>query len=207
MNQVIANIRAVKLYGWESVFGEKIGQLRDKEIAYLRHLALVKSTIQSFSSFTPGAAAICKTAASEIMATDSHTATFVAYALLGNTLQALTVFTALHLFNELQVPIMVIPRAYGMLIDISIAMGRVQKMLAAEELRHKFVVDPNAESAISVKGSFQYEEAICHLQNQQNSTVDTRLSESVPVRPFALKNISLQIPDGRTNNQLHAFEL
>ena len=58
LTEIIANIRAVKVYAWESTFGTKIAELRKQEIIHLRRYGLLRSTIASISNFTPIAAAI-----------------------------------------------------------------------------------------------------------------------------------------------------
>lgn len=60
LGEIINNIRAVKLYAYEKYFGDKIGDLRKKELFKLRHYCLLRSMVTSTFTFLPVLAAICK---------------------------------------------------------------------------------------------------------------------------------------------------
>lgn len=94
---------------------------------------------------------------------------------------------------------MIIPKAYGALIEMSVAMKRVGKMLAAEEIQHKYIIDPTAKVAVDIKGDFQFEEVPSHLQTQSSDEPSTSASPPADTplsQPFALRDINLSIPEG-----------
>lgn len=60
LTDVISNIRAVKLYAYETFFGKKVSDLRNQEMEKLQSFGLVRSLIMSTFGFLPILAAVCK---------------------------------------------------------------------------------------------------------------------------------------------------
>ena len=60
LSEIMSNIRAVKLYAYETFFGQKVSGYREQELAKLRRNGLNRSTMMSTMSFIPILAAVCK---------------------------------------------------------------------------------------------------------------------------------------------------
>ena len=60
LSEIINNIRAVKLYAYEVIFGERVSVLRRKEMAKLRKNGLNRATMSATSAFIPVLSAVCK---------------------------------------------------------------------------------------------------------------------------------------------------
>ncbi|EIW71597.1 hypothetical protein TREMEDRAFT_28299, partial [Tremella mesenterica DSM 1558] len=186
LSEVITNIRAVKVYAWEAIFGHRISEMRKVEIAYLRRYSLYRSAVVALSAIAPVAASVL---------------TFIAYALAGNKLDPVVVFTALHLYIALQRPVMVLPKSFAAILDLKVSIERIGLTLAAEELVHDIVIDPTALPAIDVEGQFQFDEVAPHEREQTRNQNDSpELFDQTPIlaskQPFALRGLDLKIPQG-----------
>jgi ATP-binding cassette, subfamily C (CFTR/MRP), member 1 len=106
MNEVLAGMKVLKLYGWELSFKQIIGKIRALELKSLKK-ASVLSIITSFSwSCVP------------ILVTGVSFSTFV---LINkeNRLDPSTAFVSLTLFNILRFPLSVLPGIISSLIAVS----------------------------------------------------------------------------------------
>jgi len=60
MSEIINNIRAVKLYAYDSYMGRKVTAVREKEIKVLRAYGTLRSTLNALFEFIPVLAVVCK---------------------------------------------------------------------------------------------------------------------------------------------------
>lgn len=151
---------------------------------------------------------------------------FITYSLVGNELDSATIFASLQLFNVIETPMQVLPTVFSFLSDGYVAVGRIAKILRADEQPHGLVVHPEQELAIDATGDFAFETAESPItssteiglgkgtnENTKQApesplAFDNRYSPSdadartptkimqAPQAPFSLKNIDLKIPRG-----------
>ena len=57
-SEVLGGIRLIKLYAWEAFYAHQITDLRAKEIAKVRMMAVARATLISVMTFLPIAASI-----------------------------------------------------------------------------------------------------------------------------------------------------
>lgn len=117
--EVIMNMKAIKLHGWETPFAEKIHNLRDQE---LTDLARVLSA-NTFSLL------ITRTLMPLLVAT----ATFATYIWLGNELDVATALTASIVFALLRWPLYFFPNSINRLVDAMVTLRRIQSFLLSKE--------------------------------------------------------------------------
>jgi ATP-binding cassette subfamily C (CFTR/MRP) protein 1 len=60
LTEVINGIRAVKLYAYETFFGDKISSLRKQELVKLKANGVNSATMTATTSFIPTLAAVCE---------------------------------------------------------------------------------------------------------------------------------------------------
>ncbi|KAG0359164.1 Canalicular multispecific organic anion transporter 2 [Podila minutissima] len=144
VNEVLAGIKIVKLYGWESSFRSKIAVYRNRELAILRKIGLAFSFMTiMFSSLTL------------LMALVS----FSIYATVGGPggapgdINAQTIFVSLTLFGLLNRPIGMLSFILGETVGLVVANRRIQRYLLSEELdeseieRHDTLPEKTSDSA------------------------------------------------------------
>lgn len=129
LSEVIAHIRSVKLYAYGAHFEEEVNELRKAELGKLRDNGLNRATMTGVSYLLPMLAAIrellgpCCTIGQGAEA--DLTVSFVTYSLIGHTLDAAIIFSALQYFNILEMPISFLPMILTALSD---AMSAVRQL-------------------------------------------------------------------------------
>ncbi|TMW67024.1 hypothetical protein Poli38472_012140 [Pythium oligandrum] len=145
VKEVFGAIQIVKLNAWEAKFGDKLLEVREKELSTLRYRAYLN-------------------VASSVVMWGTHvlvsTASFSVYTLvLGNQLTAATVFTSMALFNAIRDPLSNAPRIMSLCIQAKVSLDRMSDFLTIDEYDNTNVSrDGNAHSAdvmVEIKdGSF-----------------------------------------------------
>ncbi|KAF9106425.1 Canalicular multispecific organic anion transporter 2 [Mortierella sp. GBA35] len=129
--EVLAGIKIVKIYGWESAFLRRILSIRNQELATLKMIGV----LQAFMS-------IIFISSSLIISL----ITFGVYALWGGpdftrgTLTPQVVFVSMTLFVMLRSPIAMLSEAITSTISLVVGTRRVQEFLLREEIREEDVV-------------------------------------------------------------------
>ncbi|KAF9586641.1 Multidrug resistance-associated protein 1 [Lunasporangiospora selenospora] len=125
INEVLAGIKIVKLYGWESSFRKRIAEYRGQEIRVLYRLGVGFSfMVIIFSSLTL------------LMALSS----FSIYGSIGGSggnggeINAQTIFVSVSLFGLLNRPIALLAHVTSELMSVIVATKRIQRFLMAEEV-------------------------------------------------------------------------
>ncbi|KAG9295694.1 hypothetical protein G9A89_001711 [Geosiphon pyriformis] len=177
MNEVLNGIKVIKLYAWEAPFLKKINYIRnDLELGNLKKLAYL-GAIQNFSwACTPFMVSF---------------ATFSVFVLTSDEpLTASLVFVSLSLFNLLQFPLAVFPSVITAAIEASVALNRMEKFLAAEEL------DPHAINRQDYRTHEDYDygngNSKIELVSVKNGTFRWSKSSPEPI----LEDINLSVGKG-----------
>ncbi|KAF9967419.1 hypothetical protein BGZ73_000542, partial [Actinomortierella ambigua] len=125
MNEILAGIKIIKLYGWEDSFKAKIDAVRREEIG-----------AQKRASFVDVFMKVLYSSASMPMAL----ATFAVYSTVGGPgwtpgkMTADIIVVSVALFGMLNRPIGLFGQAIGCVINVEVCMGRVQRFLLADEI-------------------------------------------------------------------------
>ena len=132
MNEILNNIKSIKLYGWEKAFSQKVLEARnDNELRMLRKIGITQAGSNFFWSSTPFLVAF------------ATFATFVATS--DRPLTSEIIFPAISLFSLLSFPMAVFSNIINSIIEAVVSVGRLENFLAGAEL------DPDARIVISPK--------------------------------------------------------
>ncbi|CAO3565475.1 unnamed protein product [Mortierella alpina] len=129
--EVLAGIKVVKIYGWESAFLNRIGNLRDKEIAALRTIGIVQALMSIVFISSPLVISLI---------------TFGVYAQWGGPnftpgiLTPQTVFVSMTLFAMLRGPIASLSEATTSTISVVVGTRRIQEFLLREEVQENDII-------------------------------------------------------------------
>ncbi|KAH0487916.1 MAG: uncharacterized protein KVP18_001639 [Porospora cf. gigantea A] len=118
--EYMESIKVLKLYAWEDAAATSIKETRQQE---LREMKGYKSYI-AFSRVQWQVAPILVTVL-----------TFGTYILTGHLLDAATAYTSLSLFSILQFPVTMLPMVITALMELRVALGRVQEYLLTPEVQ------------------------------------------------------------------------
>ncbi|XP_029175572.1 multidrug resistance-associated protein 7 [Nylanderia fulva] len=114
MGEILRGITTIKVNVWEEHFLRNIFKLRESEVKYLRGRKYLDALCVYFWATTPVIIAIL---------------TFGTYVLLGNELDAKTVFTSMALLNMLIGPLNAFPWVLNGLTEAWVSLKRIQRML------------------------------------------------------------------------------
>lgn len=143
INEALQGIRIIKFYSWEAAFLQRIHALRERELSMLRAKSALKALNAVFLQAMPAFTTI---------------ATFGVYVRLGNSISAENVpviFTALALFGQLRMPLMMYPMILAMLTDARVSISRLERFFNLKELETGKTAtrQPNAQRVrIAIEG-------------------------------------------------------
>ncbi|TYJ52875.1 hypothetical protein B9479_006510 [Cryptococcus floricola] len=129
MNEILNNIKSIKLYGWEQAFSTKIFEIRNaQELKMLRKIGLAMAGTNFIWQSTPFLVAFV---------------TFATFSLTSDKpLTSEMIFPAISLFQLLSFPMAMFANIINSIIEATVSCNRLESFLAAEEL------DPNARTLI-----------------------------------------------------------
>nr|XP_031864006.1 uncharacterized protein CI109_000650 [Kwoniella shandongensis]KAA5531078.1 hypothetical protein CI109_000650 [Kwoniella shandongensis] len=183
LSEILNNIRAIKLYAYETWFGKKVTELRKKELAVLSRSNFLKSGLDASSQFMPTLAAILS---------------FIFYSWTGHPLDPAIIFPSLQYFTVLKRPINDLPEIINEVLEAMVAFERVEKLLKAEEMQSTLNIQHDAEYGVDVEGDFQYESLVQPLDNGKMQILhgEAKQRPKTKNQPFSLNGINLQISKG-----------
>ncbi|XP_038215201.1 ATP-binding cassette sub-family C member Sur [Zerene cesonia] len=123
MSEILQGMNVIKLYVWEDLFNEKILQLREVELKHLNR----DSICWGLLTFT--------TQCSSVLVT---IVTFTMHYFLGKTnhLTTVNVFAGLALFNQLTIPLLILPVTVLMVIQALVSTKRIRDFLDLPESKN-----------------------------------------------------------------------
>ena len=187
--EVLSSMKAVKLYGWEPFFRERVTGAREDELALLRRYALLRALNRILWTGTPVLVTLC---------------TFGAFVAMDGTLDAPTAFTSLTLLNLLRFPLSALPTIFTGLIEAKVSLTRVQAFLDATELPGApFPQTPSRRNSVDLRSEFM---SPYPSHSGPPVAVGGLAVELVSGNYFwddertlpALRGVSLRIPEGST---------
>ncbi|KAJ9559656.1 hypothetical protein OSB04_004816 [Centaurea solstitialis] len=167
--ELLTYIRTLKMYRWEILFSSWLVKTRSLEVKYLSTRKYLDAWCVFFWATTPTLFSVC---------------TFGLYVMMGNQLDAATVFTCLALFNNLISPLNSFPWVINGLIDAVISTRRLTKFLSCfEHEPHRGQTD-NSSSA-SEEVDIVMKDACCAWSSSDQE-----------VKEMILDHVNLAIPKG-----------
>ena len=121
MNEIILNIKSIKLFSWENAFQERISAVRNgEELPILRLIGLASSCFNFFWSAIPFLVSL---------------GTFITFSIVSDTpLTADIAFPALSLYQLLNFPLTMLAGIISMLLQTQVSAERLGEYLDAHEL-------------------------------------------------------------------------
>ncbi|CAD6978417.1 unnamed protein product [Tilletia controversa] len=160
IQECLVSIRTVKYFNFESQFLTRLQEFRRQELKGVRSILIIRAGNQSVAFAMPVLASVLA---------------FIVYSLLGNSLNAANIFTALTLFNLLRLPLMFLPLCLSATADAASAFGRLYSVFLADEMQETSIRDPNAPDALKlVDASFVWEEVKAEVEELTSSETKKR---------------------------------
>ena len=141
--EILASVRFVKFFGWETSFLARLKELRSREIRAIQVLLAIRNAINALAMSMPVFASMLA---------------FITYSLTDHSLSPARVFSSLALFNSLRMPLNLLPLVLGQVTDAATSLGRIQDFLLEEEQKDDVTWDENMKPGIQVDdASFTWE--------------------------------------------------
>jgi len=180
-NEVLGNMKVIKLQAWEKPYSRKVIGLRERELVKLCWYMVAKIVNVLMYSIIPLFISI---------------ATFGTYVLLGNKLDVASALTALALFEILRFPLFMFPTTINNIVEASVALNRINKFLRSPE--HECIASGSLNNAglEFQNASFVYENKRFLEDDDQNKNWDVKLLQE----QLADAEDRIAILDGKHNN-------
>ncbi len=128
INEILAGIKVIKLYGWELSFRNIVNKIRQLELKYLK----INSMLNVVNTFSWTCAPLVVSVS-----------TFSTFVLIDkdNVLTASNVFVSLAYFNLLRMPLTQLPDIISAFINANVALKRIRGFLLSDEINPNDVTD------------------------------------------------------------------
>jgi ATP-binding cassette subfamily C (CFTR/MRP) protein 1 len=176
-NEVLGNMKIVKLQAWEKPFQEKLEGLRSRELNHLFWYLVGRM----FTFLTFSAVPLC-----------ISLATFGTYVLLGNKLDVASALTALALFEILRFPLYMLPNTINSMVEANVALNRVNSFLVSPE--HQYVSTGSLpDVGVHIfDSSFVYENK---RPSMNAAGIDSKLAKDISDADWEMKLLREQVAD------------
>ncbi|XP_073340805.1 ATP-binding cassette sub-family C member 5 [Pagrus major] len=138
MNEILTNIKFIKMYAWVKAFAQDVHRIRDEERRILELTGY-------FQSITVGVAPVVVVIAS--------VATFSTHLLLGYDLTAAQAFTVVTVFNAMTFALKVTPFSVKSLSEASVAMERFKSLFLLPEVDSVRALPGDPQVAVEICGA------------------------------------------------------
>ncbi|KAJ7671586.1 ABC transporter [Mycena polygramma] len=135
LQELLGGMKIIKLFNWQVPFLARISGYRQKEMAYIRSLLLLRSGTNAVAMSMPALASVLA---------------FVTYSLTGHTLEPSVIFASLTLFNLLRLPLMFLPVSFSAIADALNATHRLYDVFVAETFEDVQLRDDKLDVAVEV---------------------------------------------------------
>ena len=192
MNEIILNIKSIKLFAWEQAFTDRLLGVRDgEELPLLKRVGMASAGFNFFWQAIPFFVSL---------------GTFVAFSLTSDTpLTSDIVFPALSLYQLLNFPLSMLAGIVSMFLQTQVSAERLAAFFDAEEL------DPDARQVVPIAdgaerpaGEVAAPEHIVELRNasfawSQEQTTPVLSDISLTLRPGELVGVLGRVGDGKSS--------
>uniref|UniRef100_A0A673BSI4 Cystic fibrosis transmembrane conductance regulator n=1 Tax=Sphaeramia orbicularis TaxID=375764 RepID=A0A673BSI4_9TELE len=164
MNEVVSGIRIIKMYAWEKPFSALLTEVRRKEISQIMK-----------SSYLRGLNMATFFASSKIIVF----VTFTVYALLGNTINASSVFVTVSLYGTIKLTVtLFFPLAVEKLSETIVSVRRIETFLLLDEVGSRHSVLPLEE----IKHPVEFHKLTCYWDKSMDAPSLQNVSFTVKSR-------------------------
>ncbi|KII89764.1 hypothetical protein PLICRDRAFT_39929 [Plicaturopsis crispa FD-325 SS-3] len=193
LQELLGGMRVIKFFAWEMPFLQRITEYRQKEMAYIRSLLLLRSASNSVGMSLPVLASVIS---------------FVTYSLLGHPLEPGVIFSSLTLFQLLRLPLMFLPVSFSAIADAQNATSRLYDVFEAETFTDTLIHEEDLEYAIEVKGAtFTWDSPppVAEDSKKKATGAERKIAEDLAAdkakadqgNVFKMRDIDLMVPRGQ----------
>lgn len=190
MNEILSNIKSIKLYGWEKAFSEKVLDVRNnRELDMIRRIGILNAFSFFFWSSTPFLVAF---------------STFATFAVTSDVpLTSEKIFPAISLFTLLSFPLGVFSNIINSIIEAIVSVGRLESFLTGAEIQKdaREVVLPESSNGYATprRGEPVVSIASGEFRWNETSAEPTLQDINLDVKKGELLAVVGRVGDGKTS--------
>ncbi|KAI8837003.1 P-loop containing nucleoside triphosphate hydrolase protein [Chytriomyces cf. hyalinus JEL632] len=132
--EILNGVRVIKLFNWETSFFRMVQEIRQGELVQVLTRSVYQALVMTQAQTIP---ALCTCVS------------FVVYGLM-NPLSASKVFSSMSWFNQLRMPLWMLPNILNSWAEFNVALTRVESLLLANELDEGFATQLPQDSKYAV---------------------------------------------------------
>ncbi|XP_046589574.1 ATP-binding cassette sub-family C member 10 isoform X2 [Neodiprion lecontei] len=192
MGETLRGVTTIRFNVWEEYFLDRILKLRDSEVKYLKGRKYLDALCVYFWATTPVLISIL---------------TFATYSLLGNNLDAKTVFTSMALLNMLIGPLNAFPWVLNGLTEAWVSIKRIQRFMELPDLDpDAYYSDPpvgidvmlrHATFKVNTQETSPPAPASNNMVSPASSSDSRKIVTFEDENSFTLQDINITIPKGQ----------
>ncbi|CAJ1049980.1 multidrug resistance-associated protein 9-like [Xyrichtys novacula] len=181
-NELLANIKLIKMYVWEQVFSSKITDIRTSERRMLQKAALIQNVVATIAPHAPLIAIM---------------STFIVHTSLGLPINTSTAYPVITVFNCMRFFLSMVPAAVKLVAEAALGVKRLEKFLLIENPEPYILrKTDNACAAVVMENatlSWTKPTHLAETEDRDDLVNKTSHSEVLPT----LRNISFTLQKGR----------
>ncbi|KAJ3108418.1 hypothetical protein HK100_003431, partial [Physocladia obscura] len=133
-SEILNGVRVIKLFAWEESFLKVVDDIRRLELEQVLTRSVYQAIVMTQGQTIP---ALCTCVS------------FIAYGLL-NPLNPAKVFSSMAWFNQLRMPLWMIPNILNTWAEFNVALTRIESLLLATEIDENYATSLNSDSEHAV---------------------------------------------------------
>ncbi|XP_034535630.1 multidrug resistance-associated protein 9-like [Notolabrus celidotus] len=181
MNEILSNIKLIKMYAWEDSFEKRITGLRIKERKQLQRASFVQNMNTSMSSILPTIAAVV---------------TFIVHTLVDSSLNTSDAFTTIAIFNSMRYCLALMPLSVRAMAEAAVSLTRLKKILLIQNPDPYMIKMKDSDSAIMVKNATLSWTKLDSQTDSSPSSANGVNGHKEESNQPTLRNISFTLPKG-----------
>ncbi|KAG7236959.1 hypothetical protein INR49_032966 [Caranx melampygus] len=185
MNEILNNIKLIKMYAWEDSFEQVIAALRTREKKQVKFCNYTQNTNTSITNIIPTVATIL---------------TFLVHTLLGLSLNTSDVFSIIAIFNALRFCLALLPICIKNLAEAAVSIKRLKRLLMIQNPELYLIRSEGSNSAIVMTNATLAWTRTDRPSSTDNEVKGDKLDEASQEEKTeavaTLRNISFTLPKG-----------
>ncbi|XP_006820965.2 ATP-binding cassette sub-family C member 9-like [Saccoglossus kowalevskii] len=180
-NELLQGMKLLKLYGWEEIFCSAIEQVRKREVKKMLKLGGFLIATNFITQATPVTVTLIS---------------FAVYSLVSPLpLTPELAFSSLALFQQLIIPLYLLPMTIAFTVNAIVSVGRLQKFFVAPEIEENH---DGRDVLCSAEQQFRDE----YDDDEDDDFVDSKEDAKVQKKPFKYEKVTLVPADDEDDDKL-----
>ncbi len=189
--EIFNNIKAIKLYGWDDIFLEKIQAERIEELSALDKRYYITTISQTLTWLAPIAMSVCSIGL---------------YQYINKRFEVADIFACLAIFASIQGPMKNLPTSFDIVLETLASMKRIEYFLRLPEIQNSKIIRNDSETKNRgidiqiINGTFNWGNSISSSMAGKKKEVD-KSAKIDKIPKSKIKNNYIKLADNSNNEK------